>query len=126
MQCLMSLNICRCSMNKTHHLSYSRTLYKARKALSDRQKDLELKTQQLEIKLSSKIEEDIKKARRKSTQAGQWHAEPFNCASQSRLTHPRRILVKYAVIRWYTNTRRNLEAKDEISRLNDMMYLHLK
>ncbi|XP_057214973.1 growth arrest-specific protein 7-like isoform X2 [Triplophysa rosa] len=43
---------------------------KARKALSDRQKDLELKTQQLEIKLSSKIEEDIKKARRKSTQAG--------------------------------------------------------
>ncbi|XP_033930619.1 growth arrest-specific protein 7-like isoform X5 [Pseudochaenichthys georgianus] len=44
---------------------------KARKALADRQKDLELKTQQLEIKLSNKIEEDIKKARRKSTQAGQ-------------------------------------------------------
>uniref|UniRef100_A0A672JUU3 Growth arrest specific 7 n=1 Tax=Sinocyclocheilus grahami TaxID=75366 RepID=A0A672JUU3_SINGR len=43
---------------------------KARKSLADRQKDLELKTQQLEIKLSSKIEEDIKKARRKSTQAG--------------------------------------------------------
>ncbi|KAL2077986.1 hypothetical protein ACEWY4_025671 [Coilia grayii] len=43
---------------------------KARKALADRQKDLEVKTQQLEIKLSSKIEEDIKKARRKSTQAG--------------------------------------------------------
>lgn len=43
---------------------------KARKALADRQKDLELKTQQLEIKLSSKIEEDIKKARRKSTLAG--------------------------------------------------------
>ncbi|KAL3048023.1 hypothetical protein OYC64_006745 [Pagothenia borchgrevinki] len=43
---------------------------KARKALADRQKDLELKTQQLEIKLSNKIEEDIKKARRKSTQAG--------------------------------------------------------
>uniref|UniRef100_A0A3Q4MPS0 Growth arrest specific 7 n=1 Tax=Neolamprologus brichardi TaxID=32507 RepID=A0A3Q4MPS0_NEOBR len=43
---------------------------KARKALSDRQKELELKTQQLEIKLSNKIEEDIKKARRKSTQAG--------------------------------------------------------
>ncbi|XP_073684920.1 growth arrest-specific protein 7-like [Garra rufa] len=42
----------------------------ARKALADRQKDLEVKTQQLEIKLSSKIEEDIKKARRKSTQAG--------------------------------------------------------
>lgn len=30
-----------------------------------------MKTQQLEIKLSNKIEEDIKKARRKSTQAGQ-------------------------------------------------------
>uniref|UniRef100_A0AAQ5ZVM7 Growth arrest specific 7 n=1 Tax=Amphiprion ocellaris TaxID=80972 RepID=A0AAQ5ZVM7_AMPOC len=43
---------------------------KARKALADRQKELELKTQQLEIKLSNKIEEDIKKARRKSTQAG--------------------------------------------------------
>ncbi|XP_041754080.1 growth arrest-specific protein 7 [Coregonus clupeaformis] len=43
---------------------------KARKALADRQKDLEVKTQQLEIKLSNKIEEDIKKARRKSTQAG--------------------------------------------------------
>ncbi|XP_076007915.1 growth arrest-specific protein 7 [Genypterus blacodes] len=43
---------------------------KARRALADRQKDLEVKTQQLEIKLSNKIEEDIKKARRKSTQAG--------------------------------------------------------
>ncbi|XP_037318876.1 growth arrest-specific protein 7-like isoform X3 [Pungitius pungitius] len=43
---------------------------KARKALADRQKELELKTQQLEMKLSNKIEEDIKKARRKSTQAG--------------------------------------------------------
>ncbi|XP_036004639.1 growth arrest-specific protein 7a [Fundulus heteroclitus] len=43
---------------------------KARKALADRQKDLEVKTQQLEIKLSNKTEEDIKKARRKSTQAG--------------------------------------------------------
>ncbi|XP_036382123.1 growth arrest-specific protein 7 isoform X3 [Megalops cyprinoides] len=43
---------------------------KARKALADRQKDLEIKTQQLEIKLSNKTEEDIKKARRKSTQAG--------------------------------------------------------
>ncbi|XP_017339282.1 growth arrest-specific protein 7 isoform X2 [Ictalurus punctatus] len=43
---------------------------KARKALAEKQKDLEVKTQQLEIKLSSKIEEDIKKARRKSTQAG--------------------------------------------------------
>ncbi|MBZ3889193.1 Growth arrest-specific protein 7 [Sciurus carolinensis] len=29
-----------------------------------------MKTQQLEIKLSDKMEEDIKKARRKSTQAG--------------------------------------------------------
>lgn len=29
-----------------------------------------MKTQQLEIKLSNKMEEDIKKARRKSTQAG--------------------------------------------------------
>ncbi|XP_067225121.1 growth arrest-specific protein 7 isoform X2 [Chanodichthys erythropterus] len=61
-----------------HHMSDLRkqlasrytAVEKARKALSDRQKDLELKTQQLEIKLSSKIEEDIKKARRKSTQAG--------------------------------------------------------
>uniref|UniRef100_A0A4X2KRX2 Growth arrest specific 7 n=1 Tax=Vombatus ursinus TaxID=29139 RepID=A0A4X2KRX2_VOMUR len=43
---------------------------KARKALTERQKDLEMKTQQLEIKLSNKTEEDIKKARRKSTQAG--------------------------------------------------------
>lgn len=43
---------------------------KARKALAEKQKDLEVKTQQLEIKLNSKIEEDIKKARRKSTQAG--------------------------------------------------------
>ncbi|KAJ8363748.1 hypothetical protein SKAU_G00125790, partial [Synaphobranchus kaupii] len=43
---------------------------KSRKALADRQKDLEVKTQQLEIKLSNKTEEDIKKARRKSTQAG--------------------------------------------------------
>ncbi|KAL0984031.1 hypothetical protein UPYG_G00136130 [Umbra pygmaea] len=43
---------------------------KARKALADRQKDLEVKTQQMEIKLNSKTEEDIKKARRKSTQAG--------------------------------------------------------
>ncbi|EPY86760.1 growth arrest-specific protein 7 [Camelus ferus] len=42
----------------------------ARKALTERQRDLEMKTQQLEIKLSNKTEEDIKKARRKSTQAG--------------------------------------------------------
>ncbi|KAG2460529.1 GAS7 protein, partial [Polypterus senegalus] len=43
---------------------------KARRALAERQKDLEIKTQQLEVKLSNKTEEDIKKARRKSTQAG--------------------------------------------------------
>uniref|UniRef100_A0A8C5AMI4 Growth arrest specific 7 n=1 Tax=Gadus morhua TaxID=8049 RepID=A0A8C5AMI4_GADMO len=43
---------------------------KARRALADRQKDLEVKSQQLELKLSNKTEEDIKKARRKSTQAG--------------------------------------------------------
>ncbi|XP_004709241.2 growth arrest-specific protein 7 [Echinops telfairi] len=43
---------------------------KARKSLTERQRDLEMKTQQLEIKLSNKTEEDIKKARRKSTQAG--------------------------------------------------------
>ena len=43
----------------------------ARKALTERQKDLEMKTQQLEIKLSNKTEEDIKKARRMSTQAGE-------------------------------------------------------
>ncbi|MBN3310793.1 GAS7 protein, partial [Amia calva] len=43
---------------------------KSRKALAERQKDLEMKTQQFEIKLSNKTEEDIKKARRKSTQAG--------------------------------------------------------
>ncbi|XP_052468210.1 growth arrest-specific protein 7 isoform X5 [Carassius gibelio] len=48
----------------------SAAVEKARKALADRQKDLELKSQQLEIKLSSKMEEDMKKARRKSTQAG--------------------------------------------------------
>uniref|UniRef100_A0A8C5Z1J4 F-BAR domain-containing protein n=1 Tax=Marmota marmota marmota TaxID=9994 RepID=A0A8C5Z1J4_MARMA len=41
---------------------------KAQKALTERQRDLEMKTQQLAIKLSNKTEEDIKKARRKSTQ----------------------------------------------------------
>lgn len=45
---------------------------KARKALTERQKDLEMKTQQLEVKLSNKTEEEIKKARRKSTQAGEY------------------------------------------------------
>ncbi|XP_062447455.1 growth arrest-specific protein 7 isoform X4 [Rhea pennata] len=49
------------------HLKFSS---KARKALTERQKDLEMKTQQLEVKLSNKTEEEIKKARRKSTQAG--------------------------------------------------------
>ncbi|KAG8445936.1 hypothetical protein GDO86_013703 [Hymenochirus boettgeri] len=61
-----------------HHISDLRkqlasryaSVEKARKALAERQKDLEVKTQQLEIKLSNKTEEDIKKARRKSTQAG--------------------------------------------------------
>uniref|UniRef100_A0A1A7XPZ6 Growth arrest-specific 7 n=1 Tax=Iconisemion striatum TaxID=60296 RepID=A0A1A7XPZ6_9TELE len=43
---------------------------KARKALADRQKELELKSQQMKMKLSSKIDEDMKRARRKSTQAG--------------------------------------------------------
>ncbi|RVE59971.1 hypothetical protein OJAV_G00194220 [Oryzias javanicus] len=61
-----------------HHISDLRkqlagrysAVEKARKALADRQKDLELKLQQQEMKLSSKAEEDMKKARRKSTQAG--------------------------------------------------------
>ncbi|KAM8877786.1 growth arrest-specific protein 7 [Synchiropus picturatus] len=61
-----------------HHISDLRkqlvgryaSVEKARKALAERQKDLELKSQQLEIKLSNKTEEEIKKARRKSTQAG--------------------------------------------------------
>lgn len=53
-------------------------MLQARRALADRQKDLEVKTQQLEIKLSNKTEEDIKKARRKSTQAGEsLHALKF-------------------------------------------------
>lgn len=56
-------------------------LWQARKALGDRQKELELKTQQLEIKLSNKIEEDIKKARRKSTQAGQSMGQRSNHGS---------------------------------------------
>uniref|UniRef100_A0AAV2JT87 Growth arrest-specific protein 7 n=1 Tax=Knipowitschia caucasica TaxID=637954 RepID=A0AAV2JT87_KNICA len=62
-----------------HHISDLRkslvgryaAVEKARKTLADRQKDLELKTQQLDHKLnSSKSEEEMKKARRKSTQAG--------------------------------------------------------
>lgn len=40
--------------------------------MTERQKDLEMKTQQLEVKLSNKTEEEIKKARRKSTQAGEY------------------------------------------------------
>ncbi|XP_028297803.1 growth arrest-specific protein 7-like isoform X2 [Gouania willdenowi] len=43
---------------------------KARRALCERQKDLEVKSHLMEIKLSSKMEEDMKKAQRKSTQAG--------------------------------------------------------
>ncbi|MBZ3875061.1 Growth arrest-specific protein 7 [Sciurus carolinensis] len=43
---------------------------KAQKALTKQQRDLEMKTQQLEIKLSNKMEEDIKKSWRKSTQTG--------------------------------------------------------
>ncbi|MBZ3880845.1 Collagen alpha-1(XXVIII) chain, partial [Sciurus carolinensis] len=38
--------------------------------ISESKRDLEMKTQQLEIKLSNKMEEDIKKVRRKSTQTG--------------------------------------------------------
>ncbi|KAG9343688.1 hypothetical protein JZ751_013066 [Albula glossodonta] len=53
---------------------------KARRALADRQKDLEVKTQQLEIRLSNKTEEDIKKARRKSTQAGEERFKQKHCA----------------------------------------------
>ncbi|MBZ3870371.1 Growth arrest-specific protein 7 [Sciurus carolinensis] len=43
---------------------------KAQKTLTEWQRDLQMKTQQLEIKLSEKMEENIKKAGRKSTQAG--------------------------------------------------------
>lgn len=45
-----------------------------------------MKTQQLEIKLSNKTEEDIKKARRKSTQAGECRApsRPAQCAQKER------------------------------------------
>lgn len=57
----------------------------ARKALTERQRDLEIKTQQLEIKLSNKTEEDIKKARRKSTQAGEC-GQPRPCLSCPPLT----------------------------------------
>lgn len=56
---------------RSEHVCDSLYLWQARKALADRQKELEMKSQQLEMKLSSKFEEDIKKARRKSTQAGQ-------------------------------------------------------
>ncbi|MBZ3870841.1 Growth arrest-specific protein 7 [Sciurus carolinensis] len=50
----------------SHYVS----MEKAQKALTEQQRDLEMKTQQLEIKLSNKTKEDIKKAWRKSTQAG--------------------------------------------------------
>lgn len=62
-------------------------VWQARKALADRQKDLEVKTQQLEIKLSNKHEEDIKKARRKSTQAGEEPDRP----TSGRLSSRRRV-----------------------------------
>ncbi|NXI58006.1 GAS7 protein, partial [Chloroceryle aenea] len=55
---------------RKHLSSRYAAVEKARKALTERQKDLEMKTQQLEVKLSNKTEEEIKKARRKSTQAG--------------------------------------------------------
>ncbi|XP_054077546.1 growth arrest-specific protein 7 isoform X12 [Rissa tridactyla] len=55
---------------RKHLASRYAAVEKARKALTERQKDLEMKTQQLEVKLSNKTEEEIKKARRKSTQAG--------------------------------------------------------
>ncbi|MBZ3890347.1 Growth arrest-specific protein 7 [Sciurus carolinensis] len=49
------------------------------KALTEWQRELKMKTQLLEIKLSNKTEEDIKKAWRKSTQAGDdlMHCEPL-------------------------------------------------
>ncbi|XP_078736711.1 growth arrest-specific protein 7-like isoform X1 [Lampetra fluviatilis] len=61
-----------------HHISEHRkqllgrlaNVDKAKKVLAERQRDLEVKSQQLEIKPTNKTEEDIKKARRKSTQAG--------------------------------------------------------
>ncbi|MBZ3883818.1 Growth arrest-specific protein 7 [Sciurus carolinensis] len=43
---------------------------KAQKALTKQQRDLQMKTKQLEIKLSNKMEEDIKKSWKKSTQVG--------------------------------------------------------
>ncbi|KAK1187833.1 GAS7 protein, partial [Pygoscelis papua] len=55
---------------RKHLASRYAAVEKARKALTERQKDLEMKTQQLEVKISNKTEEEIKKARRKSTQAG--------------------------------------------------------
>lgn len=58
--------------NKLNSSFISLLCSQARKALAERQKDLEVKTHQLEIKLNTKIEEDIKKARRKSTQAGRF------------------------------------------------------
>ncbi|MBZ3888705.1 Growth arrest-specific protein 7 [Sciurus carolinensis] len=43
---------------------------KVQKSLTECKRDLEIKIQQLEIKLSNKMEEDIKKAWRNSTQTG--------------------------------------------------------
>ncbi|TSK14602.1 Growth arrest-specific protein 7 [Bagarius yarrelli] len=64
---------------------------KARKALAERQKDLEVKTQQLEIKLNTKIEEDIKKARRKSTQADQQQEVTHCMRKKSPTTLPSQV-----------------------------------
>ncbi|TRY84991.1 hypothetical protein DNTS_016181, partial [Danionella cerebrum] len=44
---------------------------KASHSLSERQKDLELKTRRMEMKLCSKTEEDMKRAQIRSTQAGE-------------------------------------------------------
>ncbi|MBZ3885972.1 Growth arrest-specific protein 7 [Sciurus carolinensis] len=57
------------------HASHYALVEKTRKVLTEWQTVLEMKTQQLEIKLSNKMEKDIKKAWRKSTQAG----DDFTC-----------------------------------------------
>lgn len=55
--------------------------------MTERQKDLEMKTQQLEVKLSNKTEEEIKKARRKSTQAGEYLCPSAHSKSQVESIH---------------------------------------
>ncbi|MBZ3887719.1 Growth arrest-specific protein 7 [Sciurus carolinensis] len=54
------------------HLKFPTKLQmeKAQRVLTECQRDLEIKIQQLEIKLSNKMEEDIKKAWSNSTQTG--------------------------------------------------------